>query len=269
MLRTAAAAASLIRQFEDGYVKSCAAPDGTSRSAGSCSPADRRQWLRGFGQAAQQPRSLAHLWRQSSQVAMTVGPDRARPESLHARRFRIEILMHRLRRRFGLPPTAQSHPAVAQGPATDERGARNPPPLAGPAKIRQVVIGRRNLRQRGRRVTRPNKPESCESFEHRSPPLPRLARQAGERDGQLGATITPHAATAVAIDFDVLRQRGSDRRHRTGDAIGGTAHWLFVGVEWLVSNARSATIGKYAWPFPLSSLLAYPPGRIAVILTGG
>ena len=33
-------------------------------------------------------------------------------------------------------------------------------------------------------------PEFCVSCEHRSPPLPRLARQAGERDGQCGATIS-------------------------------------------------------------------------------
>ena len=37
--------------------------------------------------------------------------------------------------------------------------------------------------------------------------LIRLARQASERDGQLGPTTTPHAAIAVAIDLDVLRQR--------------------------------------------------------------
>ena len=58
----------------------------------------------------------------------------------------------------------------------------------------------------------------------------RFARQAGERDSQLGATITSHAATAVAIDLDIPRHRwpGHDRR---GDvAKGGTAHVLFIRV---------------------------------------
>jgi hypothetical protein len=74
-----------------------------------------------------------------------------------------------------------------------------------------------------------------------------LARQAGERDGQLGATVNPHAARAGAIGLDVLRQRwpGHDRR---GDvAKGGTAHVLFIGVERIVANELfPATIGKYA-----------------------
>jgi len=35
----------------------------------------------------------------------------------------------------------------------------------------------------------------------------RFARQASERNGQLGATITPHAAQASAINLDILRQR--------------------------------------------------------------
>ena len=48
----------------------------------------------------------------------------------------------------------------------------------------------------------------------------------------------PHAAEAGAIDLDVLRQRGSDRRRRTGDAKGGTAHGLFVGVEGSVANGN-------------------------------
>src|SRR5438552_8652488 len=47
----------------------------------------------------------------------------------------------------------------------------------------------------------------------------------------LGATITPDAAKACAVDFDILRQRGSGCRDRLGDAIGSTAHGLFVGVE--------------------------------------
>jgi hypothetical protein len=74
----------------------------------------------------------------------------------------------------------------------------------------------------------------------------RFARQAGERDSQLGATITPHAAKAGAIDPDILRQRWPD--HARGDvAKGGTAHVLFIRVERLVSNEASSTIiGKYA-----------------------
>jgi hypothetical protein len=35
----------------------------------------------------------------------------------------------------------------------------------------------------------------------------RFARQASERNGQLGATITPHAAQASAINLDIQRQR--------------------------------------------------------------
>jgi len=59
----------------------------------------------------------------------------------------------------------------------------------------------------------------------------RFARQASERDGQLGATTNPHAATAGAINLDVLRQREPDRSHRIGVGKGGTAHVLFVRVE--------------------------------------
>jgi hypothetical protein len=74
----------------------------------------------------------------------------------------------------------------------------------------------------------------------------RFARQVGERDSQLGATITPHAAEAGAIDPDILRQRWPD--HARGDvAKGGTAHVLFIRVERLVSNEASSTmIGEYA-----------------------
>jgi hypothetical protein len=56
----------------------------------------------------------------------------------------------------------------------------------------------------------------------------RFARQAGEPDSQLAATITPHPARAGAIDFDVSRQRLADRRHRIGTAKANTAHGLFV-----------------------------------------
>jgi hypothetical protein len=175
MLRTAAAAAFLVRQFEDGYVKSCAAGVGASRSTGSGPPAESVHWLRGVGQASQRPRSLAHLRRQSSRAAVTAGPVRRRRISVSARRFRFEILRRRSRRGLDLPLTAQSRPAVAQRPATDERRARDRQPLTGAAKIHQVVIGRRKLRRSGRRVIRPNNPESCESFEHRSPPLPLCA----------------------------------------------------------------------------------------------
>jgi hypothetical protein len=75
----------------------------------------------------------------------------------------------------------------------------------------------------------------------------RFARQASERNGQLGATITPHAAQASAINPDILRQRYPDHGRRGDVAKGGTAHVLFIRVERLVTNVMSSTtIGKYA-----------------------
>jgi hypothetical protein len=56
----------------------------------------------------------------------------------------------------------------------------------------------------------------------------RFARQASERDGQLGATITPHAATAGAIDLDIPRHREPDPSRRGDAAKGATAHVLFI-----------------------------------------
>ena len=97
----------------------------------------------------------------------------------------------------------------------------------------------------------------------------RFARQASERDSQLGATTNPHAATAVAIDLYVLRQREPDH-HRIGVAIGSTAHVLFIRVELPVPNGTFETvIGQYACPKSVSSAFAYPPWRIAAILQGG
>jgi hypothetical protein len=48
----------------------------------------------------------------------------------------------------------------------------------------------------------------------------------GERDGQLGATINPHAGSADAIDLDVLWQRCSGQRSRIGVTDKGTTHLL-------------------------------------------
>jgi hypothetical protein len=54
----------------------------------------------------------------------------------------------------------------------------------------------------------------------------RFARQAGERDSQLGATVTLTRRKPVRLIFDVLRHRQPDTC-RTVAAKGGTAHVLF------------------------------------------
>jgi hypothetical protein len=95
---------------------------------------------------------------------------------------------------LGLPSAFQA--AVAIKPVTGER-RRWRPALASDrraAKSRKVVIGigwEASLTGSGRDPPGLNRPESCESgfhksgsresCEHRSPPLPHLARQAGER----------------------------------------------------------------------------------------
>ena len=55
----------------------------------------------------------------------------------------------------------------------------------------------------------------------------RFARQDGERDSQLGATVTLTRRTPARLIFDVLRHREPDHRRRAGGAKGGTAHVLF------------------------------------------
>jgi hypothetical protein len=60
----------------------------------------------------------------------------------------------------------------------------------------------------------------------------RFARQAGERDGQLGATVTLTRRKPARLIFDVLRHRESDTC-RIVAAIGGTAHVLFeIAHRW-------------------------------------
>jgi hypothetical protein len=68
-------------------------------------------------------------------------------------------------------------------------------------------------------------------LEHRSPPLPRSARQAGERQARvLGRTANSHAAAADAIDFKCCRRRQPDYG-RVDVAEGGTAHGSLVRIE--------------------------------------
>jgi hypothetical protein NreA len=67
----------------------------------------------------------------------------------------------------------------------------------------------------------------------------RFARQASERDSQLGATITSHAAQAGAIDLGMLRHRWPGHARRVDVAKGATAHVLFIRVERFVSNESS------------------------------
>jgi hypothetical protein len=127
----------------------------------------------------------------------------------------VEVADWRIAAGLDLPAAFQL--AVALDPMTSQRQGWNPALALRAAKTRKVVIGiadvgKPNLVQPKRDALRLNRPEFCKSgfcerFEHRSPPLPRFARQAGERDDQLGATATPHAAKARAIDLDILRQR--------------------------------------------------------------
>jgi hypothetical protein len=100
--------------------------------------------------------------------------------------------------------------------------------------------------------------------------FPRCAA-AGERSGRLSAATNPHAATAVATDLDVLRQRRSDRNDRTNVALGSTAHLLFIRVEVPVPDGMSRTAfchvsrgGTGVKGFAISRREdgCYPPGRI-------
>lgn len=64
------------------------------------------------------------------------------------------------------------------------------------AKTRQIVIGMRSHSPTrhpgpGSEASQSCNSQRCVFFEHRPPPFPRLARQAGERGGQPGATTNP------------------------------------------------------------------------------
>jgi hypothetical protein len=97
-----------------------------------------------------------------------------------------------------------------------------------------------------------------------------LARQAGERDGQLGATANPHAGQAGAINPDILRHRWPDHGRRDGVAKAGTAHVLFIRVERLVASEMSTTtIWQVGLTFIAVKYIFYPPGGIVDILPGG
>jgi hypothetical protein len=74
-------------------------------------------------------------------------------------------------------------------------------------------------------VPRPKTSEFCE-FVNIAHLHVRFARQASERDGQLGATVTLTRREPARLIFDVLRHRESDTC-RTVAAKGGTAHLLF------------------------------------------
>jgi hypothetical protein len=117
----------------------------------------------------------------------------------------VEVADRQIAVGLDLPPAFQ--PAIAIDPMTSQRPGWNPSLALRAAKTRKVVIGmgideagpaQRNaprLQRSDSSKAEACKPEICkagfcESFEHRSPPFPRLARQAGERDSQLGATIT-------------------------------------------------------------------------------
>lgn len=163
----------------------------------------------------------------------------------------VEVADRRIAVRLGLPAAFQT--AIAIEPMTSQRRGWNPALAFRAAKTRKVVIRTGVIGKPGpaqRDAQRLQMPESakcevsksgfCESFEHRSPPFP-LARQASERDSQLGATIIPHAGQAGAIDPDILRHRWPGHR-QGGVAKGGTAHVLFIRVKRLVLNEMSQTI---------------------------
>lgn len=97
----------------------------------------------------------------------------------------------------------------------------------------------------------------------------RVARQAGETDGQLSLTTNSHAAGAVATDFFVLRRREPGGCLRNDDAKDGTAHVLFVGVGLAGNIIFPATLGHYARNGAKSSAFLYPPGGIDDILPRG
>jgi hypothetical protein len=67
-------------------------------------------------------------------------------------------------------------------------------------------------------------------LEHRSPPLPLIARQAGERTVRLSATVNSHAAKTGAIEVECCRRRRPGHR-RLEVAEGRTAHVLSSGLK--------------------------------------
>src|ERR1700755_1917861 len=104
-----------------------------------------------------------------------VEPDRWRVGRLLVSLLRIRVLVFCYYDGLGLPATVQSRPAVDQGPMTNEHLGSNPAPTAWAAKTQRVVIGRHGFSQPGRYASWFQKPEFCESFEHRSPPSPLCA----------------------------------------------------------------------------------------------
>jgi hypothetical protein len=150
---------------------------------------------------------------------------------------------------------AAFEPAIVIDPMTSQRRGWNPAPALRAAKTRKVVIGRGLVEKLGpARRSAPQVAESanaeiyksgfCEFFEHRSPPLPLFRGLDGERDGQPGATITPRAAKAVAIDPDILRHRWPEPDRRVTVPKLVLPMCSSLGLKG-VSNEMSATsVGK-------------------------
>jgi len=210
MRHTAPASLFQIRQFEDRYVKSGAAGAGRLRGARFHAPVERHRWRRGVSDAR------LHLRFATSSVSRHGREGAAAHKS---RRPYGKVLCNAVAIRplnagplgdvLGLPAALQAA-FVDQNPMTCQPRWWRPTLARGTANNPQVVVGMFRLKPMRRHAPQAETfgirtSECCVSCEHRSPPLPRFARQVGERDGQLGATANPHAANAGAIHCCVLR----------------------------------------------------------------
>jgi hypothetical protein len=144
----------------------------------------------------------------------------------------------RLVRGLNLPMALE--PAVSCGGAPMADKPLRPRTLQGSGQtaVGTIVVAmwKRRLRQ-----DVPASAESCEAFEHRSPPF--LLRFCASRrsvsvkvSDPLGAIAYPNAAAGAAIDLDVVRCRQPGRTVPVGATKGGTAHVL---VGWVRRSGLS------------------------------
>jgi hypothetical protein len=72
----------------------------------------------------------------------------------------------------------------------------------------------------------------------------RFSRRAGERDSQPGATITPRAAKAVAIDPDILRHRRPEPDRRVTVPKLVLPMCSSLGLKGVSNEMSASSVGK-------------------------
>jgi hypothetical protein len=172
--------------------------------------------------------------------------------------------------RFEFPSALQTPSVAGKGPMTCQDLMWTQALALRAAKARPVVIGMERLATKGLTQSHvwPQRkaPELCESFEHRSPPLPRLARQVGEHESGIDSAASSHAASASAIDFHVLRHREPQGAGHARDATAHVPSGAFRAPLRLALVFNPAqrdwfrtTDRPYARHASMSSEIGYPP----------